>query len=125
MENNISKITPVTEEVSGSTINHSGSAFFKGTDVKEPKNRLLKERLRTLIKDKLEMSEADFYNYVLKISRQYWYALSYGIFEATIEMKIKISRALKTDSSLIFQNDILEDGNNRIVYRNGSSWEDY
>jgi DNA-binding XRE family transcriptional regulator len=70
-------------------------------EVKLSKDSYLKERLKTLIKSK-GMSEADFYNSI-GLSRQYWYALSWGLWNPTIELKCKIASALAVDSSVIFQ----------------------
>ncbi len=69
--------------------------------VKESKDRALKIRLQTLINNK-GMSEADFYN-SLGISKQYWYCISWGLWQAPIDLKIKISKLLDTDTALIFQ----------------------
>lgn len=71
--------------------------------VKKSKDTLLKERLQTLIKAK-GLSESEFYN-SLGLSKQYWYWLSWGLWEPTIELKVKISKALGTDSCVIWKED--------------------
>jgi len=73
----------------------------RDSEVKRSKDALLKERLKTLIRAK-GMSEADFYNQ-LRISRQYWFFISWGLWPCPIEIKVKIAAALGTDTSLIFQ----------------------
>ena len=75
--------------------------FFLNTGVKQCKNSLLKKRLQTLIHSK-GMSEPDFFH-SLNISRQYWYYLSWGIWETNNPMKIKIALALETDSLAIWK----------------------
>lgn len=72
-------------------------------EVKRSKDILLKTRLRTLIKDK-GMSEADFYN-SLGLIKQYWYMISWGLCETPLNVKIKISKALNSDSALIWQEE--------------------
>lgn len=83
------------------SIDYARNSFFIQTKVKQCKNALLKLRLQTLIFDR-GLSESKFYKKI-GLTKQYWYALSNGIFEPTLEIKIKIARELKTDSSLIFQ----------------------
>lgn len=75
-------------------------SFFCNERVKQCKNILLKTRLQVLIQSK-GMSEADFYN-KLGISRQYWYYISWGIWECPIDLKVRISQELNTDSSAIW-----------------------
>jgi len=77
------------------------SPFFAQEGVKECKDGLLKERLKTLINQR-GMSEPDFYNLV-GLSRQHWYFLSWGLWNCPIEIKLKIAKALGTDSGLIWQ----------------------
>jgi len=36
------------------------------------------------------------------LSKQYWYELSWGIWDIPIELKVKISQTLGVDSSVIF-----------------------
>lgn len=84
-------------------INDTSIALSVNHEVNRCKNRLIKERLRTLIKAK-GMSEADFYNSI-KISRQYWYYLSWGICDCPTELKVRIAQALGIDSSVIWQED--------------------
>ena len=45
----------------------------------------------------------DYVGDSLGLSKQHWYAISWGIWEAPIELKLKISRELESDSALIFQ----------------------
>lgn len=78
------------------------------SEVKRCKDRLLKERLKTLIKSK-GLSEADFYN-DLGISRQYWFFISWGLWDCPIEIKVRISKALEIDTSLIWQEKKDDDG---------------
>jgi len=75
--------------------------FFLNSAVRRGKDKALKIRLQTLIKAK-GISEPDFYN-SLGYSKQVWYAISWGIWEATIEHKVKIAKALDVDSSVIWQ----------------------
>lgn len=75
--------------------------FFLNSSVRRGKDRALKIRLQTLIRNK-GMSESEFYN-SLGMSKQVWYALSWGIWEATLDWKLKIAKALETDSALIWQ----------------------
>jgi hypothetical protein len=83
--------------------NNKEKSFFCKQEVKQSKSRLLKTRLQTLINDK-GMSEADFYN-KLGISKQYWYYISWGLWPCPLDLKIKISKELNTDSVLIWQED--------------------
>lgn len=73
------------------------------TSVISRKDTLLKTRLRTLIKAK-GMYEKDFFR-KLGISRQNWYAYSWGIAVTPQEWKIRIAQALGTDSSVIWQEE--------------------
>lgn len=75
--------------------------FFLNSAVRRGKDKALKIRLQTLIKAR-GMSEVDFYS-SLGYSRQVWYALSWGVWETTIEHKVKIAKALEVDSSVIWQ----------------------
>lgn len=77
--------------------------FFSEKQVKKGKNQLLKMRLQTIIHDR-KMSESDFYN-KLGISKQYWYCISWGIWDAPLDLKIKIAKELNTDSALIWQEE--------------------
>lgn len=76
--------------------------FFLNGGVKESKDYALKTRLQTLIRA-AGMSEPDFYNQ-LRLSRQLWYYYSWGVWECPVEVKVRISKALNTDSSAIWQN---------------------
>ena len=75
--------------------------FFCLRQVKESKDGLLKERLKTLIFSK-GMSEKDFYK-TLGISRQYWYMISWGLCSVPIHLKIKIAKMLETDTINIWR----------------------
>jgi len=72
-------------------------------EVKKCKNKLLKERLQTLIKASGQ-SESDFYNKI-GLSRQYWYYISWGLWECPLEIKVKIAKSLDTDSAVIFKEE--------------------
>ncbi len=76
--------------------------------VKECKNPILKERIRTLIIKK-GLSESEFYNSI-GISRQYWYYLSWGIWETPTHLKVRISKELDVDSSVIWNNNNCKGG---------------
>lgn len=91
---------PNSEEKSGGIQDNSSQSFFLNSSVRRCKNRALKIRLQTLIKAK-GLSEADFYK-ELGYSRQVWYAMSWGIWETSIEHKVRIAKALSVDSSVIF-----------------------
>ena len=65
------------------------------------KNNTLKDRLRTLIKAK-GMSEADFYK-LIGLTKQYWYCISWGIWDCPSDLKVKIASTLRVDSSVIFE----------------------
>ncbi|MFA6023110.1 MAG: helix-turn-helix transcriptional regulator [Candidatus Pacearchaeota archaeon] len=84
--------------------NSQGKTFFLNRKVYKriykTKNPTLKDRIRTLIKSK-GMSEADFYN-SLGLTKQYWYCISWGIWDCTLELKVKIATSLGVDSSVIF-----------------------
>ena len=67
------------------------------------KDKLLKERIRTLIITK-GLSESEFYNSI-GISTQYWYFLSWGIWETPKHLKVRISKGLEVDSSVIWNNN--------------------
>lgn len=74
--------------------------FFCKEGVKARKDWLLKERLRTLIRQQ-GLSEIEFYH-SLNFSRQHWYELSWGLFKTPFDTKLKIAAALKTDTSIIW-----------------------
>lgn len=83
--------------------------LFLNSAVKRCKDKSLKIRLQTLINSK-GLSEPDFYN-SLGYSRQVWYAISWGIWEATIEHKVRIAKALDVDSSVIWQErEVVQNG---------------
>src|SRR3989338_7817753 len=75
--------------------------IFLNSHIRKIKDVSLKIRLQTLIKAR-GLSEKDFYR-SLDYSPQVWYALSWGIWEANIETKVKVARALEVDSSVIWQ----------------------
>jgi hypothetical protein len=68
--------------------------------VKHGKSEALKNRLRALIHAR-GLSEPDFFNR-LGMSRQHWYSISWGIWDAPIDVKVRIAEALKVDSSVIW-----------------------
>jgi len=76
------------------------SSLLQG--VKESKNALLKERLRTIIRSK-GLTEREFYH-SLNMSRQYWYGVSWGLLITPYDLKLKIAAALDVDSTLIWIN---------------------
>ena len=80
--------------------------FFKAQQVKKCKDKGLKSRLQTLIYSK-GMEECHFYN-SLQISRQYWYNISWGLWDIPIGLKVKIAKALDSDTSAIW----LKEGKN-------------
>lgn len=90
-----------TEGKNEGTQDNPSLPFFLKSEVRRSKDKTLKIRLQTLIKAK-GMSEADFYNQ-LRYSRQVWYAMSWGIWETSIEHKVRIAKALGVDSSVIWQ----------------------
>jgi len=90
----------VPEEKIQQTTNSKSDNFFLVNGVKICKDELLKNRLQTLIHSK-GLSEADFYN-KLGISRQYWYYISWGIWECSVELKVRIAQELDIDSSVVW-----------------------
>ena len=89
----------------GKQYNSNKEPFFFNSEVNKriywPKNTILKDRLRTIIKSK-GMSEADFYNRI-GLTKQYWYFISWGIWECPGDLKVKIASTLDVDSSVIFE----------------------
>jgi DNA-binding XRE family transcriptional regulator len=83
--------------------NSSEKSFSCKEGVKESKNRLLKERLQTLIRNK-GWSNHEFYSRV-GITRQHYYFLSWGLWNPPLDVKIKISRVLEVDSALIWREE--------------------
>jgi DNA-binding XRE family transcriptional regulator len=79
---------------------NSNKTFFMPEQVKKSKNQVLKIRLDTLIKQ-AGYSQRQFYK-KLEISRQAWYAYSWGFWKMPTYLKIKVARILNTDTSLIF-----------------------
>lgn len=68
--------------------------------IKKDKDKALKSRLQTLINDRgLTMHE--FLERV-RLSAQYWYFLSWGIWETPPAIKRRICEVLQTDSSIIW-----------------------
>jgi DNA-binding XRE family transcriptional regulator len=98
MQNNNIKNLNVSEENNNLD---SHSSFFSTNKVIRCKNTMLKVRLQTLINSK-GWKESQFYK-MIGINKQNWYRLSWGLWTAPIELKVKISQALGTDSSVIFQ----------------------
>ena len=89
----------------GSSYKSNIKDFFSNREVYKriykAKNNTLKDRLRTLIKAK-GMSEADFYK-LIGLTKQYWYCISWGIWECPGDLRVKIASALGVDSSVIFE----------------------
>lgn len=83
------------------TSNNSKQPIFLGKQVTKCKDSALKERLRVLIKSK-GMSESDFYH-LIEMSKQNWYSYSWGLWQPTLELKVRIAKALGVDSSVIWQ----------------------
>ncbi len=75
--------------------------FFLRQGVKQNKNALLKARLRTLIYAR-GMNEAEFYHSI-GLGKQYWYEISWGIWDCPDNIKVKIAQALETDSCVIWR----------------------
>ena len=75
--------------------------FFCTEGVKARKDGILKERLRTLIFER-KMSEPDFFNSI-NMTRQQWYAISWGIQNPPLAVKMKICNALGVDSRIIWR----------------------
>lgn len=102
MEKNQTDLKPIGEGNSSQPQQNQEEPFLKISSVKKCKNHVLKNTLQTLIK-RLGKSEADFYK-EQGFSKQYWYGISWGLLKTPLDVKIKISLALGTDSSLIWQN---------------------
>lgn len=79
----------------------SDSSFSLTNKVDKCRDVALKIRLQTLITSK-GLKESRFYK-SLGLNKDYWYRLSWGLQDCPLHLKIKISQALGTDSSLIFQ----------------------
>ena len=77
--------------------------IFLSSEVRSGKDKILKNRLQALISSK-KLSELEFYT-SLGFSKQVWYALSWGIWDATLSTKIKVALALGTDSRAIWIKD--------------------
>lgn len=71
--------------------------------VKKGKNEALKLRLRAIITSQ-GMTEPDFCQKI-QMSKQQWYALSWGIWPAPDGTKIKIAKALNTDTLAIWRGE--------------------
>jgi hypothetical protein len=80
--------------------NTSKKTIFLNSHIRRNKDRSLKTRLQTLIRAR-GLSEKEFYK-SLGYSPQVWYAISWGIWETTINHKVRISKALDVDSSVIW-----------------------
>ena len=78
-------------------------AIFLNSVVRKSKDEALKNRLQALIHSK-GLSEHEFYT-SLGFTKQVWYALSWGIWNATRSTKIKIAKELGTDSSVIWKEE--------------------
>lgn len=101
MEEKANNNLKVSQEKNHSQENTTKQNFFLDKPVKKCKNWVLKNRLQTLIK-RLGMSEADFYKEI-GLSKQYWYMISWGMEETPQDVKIRVAKALDTDTSLIWQ----------------------
>ena len=101
-----------TQELS----NSMDEPFFNLTSVKEGKfpsekegvwkgqrvkDLVLRTRFQTLIK-KAGLTNSQFYEQV-GISRQYYYFLSWGLWDCGIDTKLKIAKILNCDSMLIWR----------------------
>jgi len=79
------------------------NSFFLKKSVKERKNDLLRERLQTLIRNR-GWSNHEFYLRA-GISRQYYYFISWGLWNPPLDIKIKIAKHLGVDSALIWREE--------------------
>lgn len=93
----------VKEEISNEVKDSSVEPFFCSPRVKHCKNQALKVRFDTLI-TRAGFSHSEFYGKA-GISRQYYYFISWGIWDCPMELKVKIARILSTDSCLIWQEE--------------------
>lgn len=84
--------------------NSKEKSFFSKEEVISRKDEQLKSRIRTLIADR-RLKECEVYH-KLGITKQYWYNITWGIWEAPQEMKLKIAKLLCTDTSVIWRGDI-------------------
>ena len=101
MENQSNDLNSNTEAKKEEAQNTKRKPIFLNSHIRKIKDVSLKIRLQTLIKAR-GLSEKDFYR-SLDYSPQVWYALSWGIWEANIETKVKVAKALEVDSSVIWQ----------------------
>ena len=101
MENQDNNLNANTEAERGEVKDIQKPTIFLNSHIRKVKDRSLKIRLQTLIKAR-GLSEKEFYK-SLSYSAQVWYALSWGVWEANIETKVKIAKALNVDSSVIWQ----------------------
>lgn len=77
--------------------------FFCPEEVNKDNGKALKIRLEALIKNKgLKISK--FYK-SLGLTKQYWYRISNGLQNCPIELRVKIAKALDSDSSVIWKID--------------------
>lgn len=93
--------TPKEGQKTLQTDDSKEGSIFLDSSVRRRKDELLKNRLQTLIFSR-GMSESEFYS-SLNLSRQVWYALSWGIWKPTQSMKIKVAMALGVDSRAIWK----------------------
>jgi hypothetical protein len=103
MENQRSDLNSNTEGKKEETQDTAKHTIFLNSHIRKVKDSSLKIRLQTLIKAR-GLSEKEFYK-SLSYSAQVWYALSWGIWEANIETKVKVAKALEVDSSVIWQDN--------------------
>lgn len=83
-----------------SSVNNLTQPFFLYTKVRKSKDSVLKIRLQTLIHAKA-MSEKEFYQ-KLGLSKQVWYDISWGRWDVSLWLKIKIAKELDVDSRVIW-----------------------
>lgn len=93
------KIEELGQSKGNSFFINRGFKGFKKTTL-QIKKEALKNKFRTLIASK-GMTEPEFYNQ-LEISPQLWYYISWGIWEPSLHLKLKIAKALETDSYFLF-----------------------
>lgn len=74
--------------------------IFKSPVVKHSKDGLFKARIQTLILAQ-GMKELEFYK-KCQLTKQLWYAISWGIWEPRDWLKIRIAKELGIDSRVIW-----------------------
>lgn len=94
------KIKPKIKENKPEPKNDANKTFFLPERVDKRRDKELKLRLRTLISAK-GLSEADFYHSI-GMSKHFWFRISWGMQECPLDLKVRISQSLGTDSSVIW-----------------------